>query len=141
MATVTLQLINLLLYPRNRQRRFQGYIIGDLKVQRCSARFFITLLYSPSTDWIWYIFRYYFFENRCKELHISYYITFYLIPFTLCHDYVASIILPRLRCLDYIPSIIFPLRCTKPSMYICSYLPPPPKQNGLDPPPSPAEID
>jgi hypothetical protein len=35
LVTVTLQLINLLLYPRNRQRRFQGYIIGDLKVQRC----------------------------------------------------------------------------------------------------------
>jgi hypothetical protein len=32
--TVTLQLINHLLYPINRQRRFQGYIIGDLKVQR-----------------------------------------------------------------------------------------------------------
>jgi hypothetical protein len=30
LVTVTLQLINLLLYPRNRQRRFQGYIIGDL---------------------------------------------------------------------------------------------------------------
>ena len=46
MATVTLQLINLLLYPRNRQRRFQGYIIakprasplGDLKVQRYNGR-------------------------------------------------------------------------------------------------------
>jgi len=36
MATVTLQLINLLLYPRNRLWRFQGYIIGDLKVQRCN---------------------------------------------------------------------------------------------------------
>jgi len=38
MATVTLQLINFLLYPRNRQRRFQGYIIGDLKVQRCKKK-------------------------------------------------------------------------------------------------------
>ena len=35
LATVTLQLINHLLYPRNRLWRFQGYIIGDLKVQRC----------------------------------------------------------------------------------------------------------
>jgi len=37
LATVTLQLINHLLYPRNRQRRFKGYIIGDLKVQRCKT--------------------------------------------------------------------------------------------------------
>jgi hypothetical protein len=33
MATVTLPMINILLYPRNRQRRFYGYIIDDLKVQ------------------------------------------------------------------------------------------------------------
>ena len=33
-VTVTLQPINLLLYPRIRRRRIQGYIIGGLKVQR-----------------------------------------------------------------------------------------------------------
>jgi hypothetical protein len=53
MATVTLQLINLLLYPRNRQRRFQGYIIGDLKVQRCNGANFGGLLftYYPSSNY------------------------------------------------------------------------------------------
>ena len=35
LATVTLQPIKHLLYPRNRLWRFQGYIIGILKVQRC----------------------------------------------------------------------------------------------------------